>query len=176
MQALLRKLLGVSVLFTTLAVARVGGASSQRWSEEQALAWEQKIGWLVGCDFLPSTAINQLEMFQAASFDRATIDRELGWAQSLGMNSVRVYLQDLLWQQDGFLQRLDQFLEIADRHRIGVVFVLFDSCWDPFPKLGPQRVPKPHVHNSGWVQSPGAEVLLDAAKQPPLRDYVLGVI
>jgi hypothetical protein len=151
---------------------------SQRWSEEKAQGWQQKISWLAGCNFLPSTAINQLEMFQADTFDLATIDRELGWAQALGFNSMRVYLQDLLWQQDsqGFLKRLDQFLAVADKHGIGVVFVLFDSCWDPFPRLGKQRAPKPHVHNSGWVQSPGAEVLQDSSKQPALRDYVLGVV
>ena len=149
-----------------------------RWSEEKARAWQEKTGWLVGCDFLPSTAINQLEMFQADTFDRPTLDHELGLAQSLGFNSIRVYLQDQLWTQDsaGFLKRLDEFLGVADHHRIGVVFVLFDSCWDPFPKLGKQRAPKPHVHNSGWVQSPGAEILLDASKQRPLRDYVLGVV
>jgi hypothetical protein len=117
-------------------------------------------------------------MFQANTFDLPTIDRELGWAQSLGFNSIRVYLQDLLWQQDSaaFLNRLDRFLGVADKHGIGVVFVLFDSCWDPFPKLGLQRAPKPHVHNSGWVQSPGAAVLMDARRQPALKDYVKGVV
>ena len=149
-----------------------------RWSEQQAHAWYQKRGWLVGCNFLPSTAINQLEMWQADTFDLKTIDRELGWAESLGFNSIRVYLHDLLWKQDapGFLKRMEQFLEVADRHGIGVVFVLFDSCWDPYPKLGPQRAPRPGVHNSGWVQSPGAEVLKDPSRQPALRDYVVGVV
>jgi hypothetical protein len=89
-----------------------------------------------------------------------------------------VYLQDLLWQQDpkGLLKRLDEFLAIADKHGIGVIFVLFDSCWDPFPKLGKQRDPRPHVHNSGWVQSPGADELRDASKVPVLKDYVTGVV
>jgi hypothetical protein len=150
----------------------------QRWSEARAWEWQKKTGWLVGCNFLPSTAINQLEMFQKETFDLATIDRELGWAQSLGFNSLRVYLQDLLWQQDaaGFIQRLEQFLAVADKHGIGIVFVLFDSCWDPFPRLGQQRSPTPHLHNSGWVQSPGAEVLQDPARQARLKDYVLGVV
>ncbi len=162
-------------VFTTVWA---GAEASPRWSEDQARAWGQKIGWLAGCDFLPSTAINQLEMFQADTFDLTTIDRELGWAQSLGFNSIRVYLQDLLWKQDsqGFLKRLDQFLEVAHKHGIGAVFVLFDSCWDPFPRPGAQRPPRPHVHNSGWVQCPGAEVLLDPAKQPALKGYVLGVV
>ena len=163
-------------VFLTFAVAT--HAFAGRWSEEQANAWQQKTGWLVGCNFLPSTAINQLEMWQADSFDLETIDRELGWAESIGFNSVRVYLHDLLWKQDpqGFLKRIDQFLQVADEHNLGVMFVLFDSCWDPFPSLGQQRDPKPHVHNSGWVQSPGAEVLKDPSRQVALREYVLGVV
>ena len=71
-----------------------------RWSEERAATWQRERPWLVGCNFIPSTAINQLEMWQADTFDSATIDRELGWAQDLGFTSVRVFLHHLLWQQD----------------------------------------------------------------------------
>lgn len=165
-------------MLLTLGSLALAAPARERWSEDKAWAWSRQTGWQAGANFLPSTAINQLEMFQADTFDLATIDRELGWAQELGFNSLRVYLHDQLWQQDapGFLQRLDQFLGVADRHGIGVVLVLFDSCWDPFPKLGPQRAPRPHVHNSGWVQSPGAEVLRDPARQGHLKDYVVGVV
>src|SRR5690606_25674823 len=102
-------------------------------------------------NFIPSTAINQLEMWQESTFDTLTIDRELGWAASLGMNTARVYLHDLVYEQDsiGFLKRMDKFLEISNRHGIKPLFVFFDSCWDPFPELGKQRDPKPFVHNSG---------------------------
>lgn len=149
-----------------------------RWTRERAAAWAREHPWLVGCNYIPSTAINQLEMWQADTFDEATIDRELGWAESLGFNSVRVFLHDLLWQQDapGFLARMDRFLQIADRHRIGVVFVVFDAVWDPSPELGKQRAPKPGLHNSGWVQSPGARILGDPARHDVLRPYVVGVI
>ncbi|SKB58313.1 cellulase family glycosylhydrolase [Dyadobacter psychrophilus] len=148
------------------------------WTKEQAKEWYGKQGWLVGADFLPSTAINQLEMFQKADFDTATIDKELGWAEEIGMNTMRVYLHDLLFEEDsaGFVQRLDVFLDIAEKHKIKPLFVLFDSCWDPFPKLGKQRAPKPGVHNSGWVQSPGLEVLKDSTKYPRLERYVKGTI
>jgi hypothetical protein len=160
------------------AIPSAGGESPSRWAEEQAQHWAKERGWLVGCNFTPSTAINQLEMWQAETFDPATIDRELGWAESLGFNSVRVFLHHLLWQDDakGFLKRMEQFLAIAEKHHIGVMFVLFDSCWDPHPKLGKQRDPKPHVHNSGWMQSPGYDVLKDPAKQNVLKPYVLGVV
>jgi len=94
------------------------------------------------------------------------------------MNTMRVFLHNLLWEQDpkGFKQRMDQFLTIAARHHIRPVFVLFDSCWDPHPKLGPQRPPIPGVHNSGWVQAPGADVLADATQVPHLESYVKGVV
>ena len=158
------------------AAATVAGR--EIWTKEHAKEWYGKQGWVVGADFLPSTAINQLEMFQAESFDTATINRELGWAQNIGMNTMRVYLHDLLYEQDstGFFNRLDVFLGIADKHNIKPVLVLFDSCWDPFPKLGKQRAPKPGVHNSGWVQSPGFDALKDSTQYPRLARYVAGTV
>ena len=149
-----------------------------QWTPQQANVWSAATPWLVGCNFSPSTAINQLEMWQADTWDPATIDRELGWAEHLGFNSLRVFLHDLLWQQDqkGFLTRLDQFLGLAHQHHLGVMFVLLDSVWDPHPQLGFQRAPRPHVHNSGWVQSPGLAILGDPARHDELKPYVQGVI
>jgi hypothetical protein len=153
-------------------------AESKLWTAAQANRWYQKQPWLTGANYIPASAINELEMWQADTFDGQTIDRELGWAASLGMNTMRVFLHDLLWQQDasGFKQRVGQFLAIADKHKIKPIFVLFDSCWDPFPQLGRQRAPKPGVHNSGWMQSPGGKALQDPSQEPRLEAYVKGVV
>ncbi len=153
-------------------------SAAERWTEQQAHEWYNRQPWLVGANYIPANAINQLEMWQADSFDPATIDKELGWAQSIGMNTMRVYLHNLLWEQDakGFKQRIDAFLAIAAKHNIKPIFVLFDSCWDPEPKLGPQHPPIPGVHNSGWVQAPGRARLEDASGYPKLREYVQGVV
>src|SRR5919112_1377691 len=160
-----------------LLCCAVAAAQSQRWSEQKARDWYQRQPWLVGSNYNPASAINQLEMWQAESFDPKRIDLELGWAASLGMNTMRVYLHDLLWQDaEGFKRRLDQFLTIAARHRIKPIFVLFDSVWDPDPKLGKQRAPRPGVHNSGWVQSPSTKALQDPAEYPRLEAYVKGVV
>ncbi|ALI98600.1 cellulase family glycosylhydrolase [Rufibacter tibetensis] len=158
--------------------ASLGGKPREVWSKQQAHAWYDKQGFLIGPNFSPSTAINQLEMWQAETFDTATINRELGWAESIGMNTARVYLHDLLYQQDsvGFLKRIDIFLNIAQRHNIKPMLVIFDSVWDPHPALGKQREPRPHVHNSGWVQSPGSAALQDSTQYPRLERYVIGVI
>jgi hypothetical protein len=171
----------LGALFVSLAVCSASApqpAADIRWSPEKAKAWSRDQGWLVGANYAPASAINQLEMWQADTFDPGTIDRELGWAEGLGFNIVRVFLHDILWTQDseGFLKRMDQFLEIADRHGIGAMFVLFDGVWNPLPKPGPQPAPRPHVHNSGWVQSPGAEILSDPKKIEALKPYVVGVV
>ena len=149
-----------------------------RWSVQQANDWYAKQAWLVGANFIPSDAINELEMFQAETFNPALIDKELGMAEGIGMNTMRVFLQDQLWQQDskGFTKRLDTFLQIAAKHHIRPLFVLFDSCWETNPHLGPQHPPIPGVHNSGWVQSPGKERLMDRSVEPQLEAYVKGVV
>ncbi|MBV9929817.1 MAG: 1,4-beta-xylanase [Alphaproteobacteria bacterium] len=161
-----------------VAPATVVAAPAERWSAAQAQDWYAHQPWLTGANYIPADAINQLEMWQAASFDAAQIDRELGWAETFRMNTMRVFLHDLAWKQDpaGFKQRIDRFLAIAARHGIRPVFVLFDSCWDPDPKLGPQRPPIPGVHNSGWVQSPGRADLLDGANDAHFRAYVEDVV
>jgi hypothetical protein len=167
-------------LFSFFFLASFSSAQppTPRWTEAQAKAWYDKQPWLVGSNYIPATAINELEMWQADSFDPKRIDLELGWAQSLGLNTMRVFLHDLLWQQDakGFQSRINQFLAIADKHHIKILFVLFDSCWDPNPKLGKQHAPTPGVHNSGWVQSPGAAALQDPAQVARLEAYVKGII
>ena len=153
-------------------------ADTGRWSEAKAKAWYAKQPWLVGSNYIPATAINELEMWQADTFDPATIDKELGWAEGLGMTTMRVFLHDLPWQQDaaGYQARIGRFLEISSKHHIRPLFVLFDSCWDPLPKLGPQHAPTPGVHNSGWLQSPGAKALQEPSEYPRLRAFVIGVV
>src|SRR5258705_886006 len=147
------------------ALFALEASSGERWSPATANAWYERQPWLVGSNYYPATAINELEMWQAETFDAATIDKELGWAHDLGMNTMRVFLHNLLWEQDpkGFLNRMDAFLTIAARHQIKPLFVLFDSCWDPAPRVGPQHPPIPGVHNFGWVQAPGRARLEDLA-------------
>ncbi|MEK9210749.1 1,4-beta-xylanase [Sphingomonas sp. 2378] len=162
-----------------VAMLATGPAEARgRWTEAQAKAWHDRQPWLVGANYTPASAINQLEMWQVESWDPKRIDHELGLAQGIGMNTMRVFLHDQLWVQDpeGFKRRIDAFLTIAQRHGIRPLFVLFDSCWDPNPVLGPQHPPIPGVHNSGWVQGPGMAGLRDRANWPKYRAYVQGVI
>jgi hypothetical protein len=174
----LKSLFMTAALIARGLFASSGEAQSPRWPEQKADAWYAQQPWLVGSNYVPKSAINQLEMWQESTFNPDEIDQEFTWAESLGMNTMRVFLHDLLWQQDAaaFQKRIDRFLTIASRHHIRPMFVLFDSCWDPSPHLGLQHPPIPGIHNSGWVQSPGAEALADANQVPRLKAYVQGVI
>lgn len=129
---------------------------SGQWNLEEAEAWQQKQGFRTGCNFYPSSAINQIEMWQASSWDPETIERELDLAASIGMGVVRVYLHDLVWESDpgGLFERMDSFLGFAAKRGIQTMFVFFDDCWNGDGDLGPQPEPKPSVHNSGWLRSP----------------------
>lgn len=173
--ALLATALGLAALLA--APPSFARDQAARWTPAEAKAWYARQSWPLGSNYLPANAINELEMWQADTFDTAQIDKELGWAQQLGMTTMRVFLHDLLWQQDaaGFKQRIDRFLAIADKHHVKPIFVLFDSCWDPEPKLGPQHPPIPGVHNSGWVQSPGV-AMADPSQYPRFERYVKDIV
>jgi len=147
-----------------------------RWPSENVWDWYDQQTWLVGCNFLPSTAINQLEMFQPDDYDanRQTLVRELDWAADLGMNTLRVFLHDLLWStdRDGFFRRLDDFLELCAERGIQPMLVFFDACHRPEPRPGRQPAPTPGIHNPGWAQSPSVPTLMDESRWPALEDYV----
>jgi hypothetical protein len=172
------RIVGIASLILLFLQVPHPGAAQASWSKQKAFSWYKQQGWLAGCNYLPVSAINQLEMWQAESFDTATISKELSLAESIGFNTLRVFLHDKLWQQDpkGFLRRIDTFLRICAKHHIRPMLVFFDSCWDPFPALGKQHDPIPGLHNSGWVQSPGAVILMDSTKYGQLRQYVQGIV
>lgn len=166
-------------LFLTLAVCACAALfAREKWTETQANEWYAKQPYLAGANFTPRYAINQIEMFSAETFNPKMIDEELSWAQDLGFNTMRVFLHDLLWEHDreGFFQRLDTLLEIADSHGIRVMFVIFDSCWNPVAKMGKQPEPRKYLHNSAWLQSPTLERLLDKSQWEILERYVKDLV
>jgi hypothetical protein len=179
----------LSVFFTAAAIivipscnnspkTTVDTKSSEVWSVEKAQQWGNMQNWLRGCDFIPSTAVNQLEMWQDETFDAATIDRELRWAEEIGMNCMRVYLHHLAWEIDdqGFKDRMNKYLEIAEKHGIKTIFVFFDDCWNPTYQAGKQPDPKPGVHNSGWVRDPGDLLFTNPEIIATLGKYVKDIL
>jgi hypothetical protein len=151
---------------------------STRWPAAKANAWYQARPWMTGANFTPSTAINQLEMWQASTFDAPTIDKELGWAEGIGFNTMRVFLHSLAYKEDpaGFKKRVNDYLAIADKHHIGTILVFFDDCWNKDPTAGTQPAPKTGIHNSGWAQDPGDPASRDSATFVQLRPYVTDVL
>ncbi|MCB2407859.1 1,4-beta-xylanase [Hymenobacter lucidus] len=179
---LLWLLLAANGTFAQKSKVKLKGAGAVEaaavWPAAKAQAWYKAHPWISGANFAPSTAINQLEMWQAATFDPATIDRELGLAEGIGFNTMRVFLHSLAWQQDsqGFKKRVRDYLALSDKHHIQTIFVFFDDCWNKEPKAGLQPAPKPGIHNSGWVQDPGDPASRDSATFVQLKPYVQDVL
>ena len=128
-----------------------------------------------GVNYVPSNAVNTVQLWE--EFDVNTIDRELGYAEKIRLNSVRVFLQYVVYEAypSEFLERFEVFLELCERHGLSVMPVLFDDCWGEEPKLGPQPPPIPGVHNSRWVGSPGKS-RKNPKYYPKLREYVQKII
>ncbi len=150
-----------------------------RWSEQKAKEWYDAQEWPVGCNYIPATAINQIEMWGADSYDPETIEKELGWAEGLGFNTLRVYLSSVVWQNDpeGMKERMTDFLDICGKHSMKALFVFFDDCWNAESAYGKQPEPKPGVHNSGWVQDPSVSLRADTLSlYPALKSYVQDVL
>lgn len=168
----------VGAALVAMVVPAFAAAEEARWPAAKASHWYDVQPWLVGCNFLPSTAVNDVEMWQAESFDPKTIDRELGWAQDLGYNTVRVFINYVVWKVDaeGLKKRIERFLTIADRHHIRAMVILLDDCFKQDPKLGKQLEPEPGVHNSQWVASPGQRIVKDAAAWGDLESYVKDLV
>jgi hypothetical protein len=178
----MKKLLSnICILFAALMLQQASAQTpvvGKVWSLEKANEWYKQHPGLAGANYIPANAINQLEMWQAETFDPATIDKELGWAESIGFNTMRVFLHSIAWKQDpqGFKKRVDQFLGICAKHHIEPMFVFFDDCWNKLPKAGLQPAPKPGIHNSGWMQDPGQPASNDAGIYPELEKYVKDVM
>ena len=153
---------------------------TEQWSAAKANRWYAALDPIRGCNYLPRSAVNSTEMWQAESFDPETIAQELAWAQAAGFNSLRVFLQFIVWQADpaGFKQRIDKFLDIAAGYGITAMFIVFDDCAfaGKEPYLGRQDDPVPYVHNSGWTPSPGLKRVTDRAGWPKLKEYVLDIV
>jgi hypothetical protein len=184
-----RNLILLSALLLTSCGGRMGNNGSSEyagedflyqtmWTPQEANSWYAEQPWLIGTNFIPSTAISPVEMWQEMSYDPETIDRELGYANAIGMNTVRVFLHYLVWKEEGeqYLDRIDHFLGLAEKHDIGVMLVFFDDCWDPDPVYGVQKEPVPYMHNSGWVQCPGLEILTDTLQHDQLKPYVTEIM
>ncbi len=153
---------------------------TEQWTPEKANNWYDATDPIRGCNYLPRSAINSTEMWQAESFDPDTIAEELAWAAAAGFNAVRVFHQFLVWQSDpaGLKRRIDQFLDIAAGNGIKAMFILFDDCAfaGKEPYLGKQDEPIPDVHNSGWTPSPGLARVEDRSVWPQLKEYVLDIV
>jgi len=173
----------LSVFINNLSIKHASGqvqthVNSKQWSIEKANQWYSQQPWIIGSNYVPANAINPLEMWQADTFSPELIEKELAYSDQLGFNTMRIFLAYLPWKENpqAYYSRIDKFLEICARHKIRPMLVFFDDVWAPDPKPGKQPEPLKGIHNSGWVQCPGAEILGNPGRHKELKPFVQGIV
>ena len=169
------------IICTLACIASLNSCSAQpgeRWSEEKANAWYESMEWPVGCDYVPAYAGNQIQMWQSSTWDPEVIDRELGWAEQLGFNSLRIFLHDKVWkaEREAFFSHVDEFLKIADSHGMTCLVTLFTNGGSEQRYVGEEISPVPGIHNSIWAQTPGESVVNNPEKWNQVKEYEQDVL
>lgn len=158
---------------------RISVKKGERWSKEKANDWYVNQPWIIGCNYVTSTAMNQIEMWQDGTFDPETIDKELGYAEGIGYNTVRIFFHNLVWEADpeGFKKRFTEFLDLCERHKIkAMVTFLTNGGRGIDPEVDELPEFKPGAHNSAWLQSPGATVVNDPSQWGRIEKYIKDLI
>jgi hypothetical protein len=125
---------------------------------------------VAGVDYYPRNT--PWERFWA-KYDPAETERDLALAQSLGLNTVRTFVQ---FEQFGgahvppaMLDKLDDFLKRADAHGLKVLLTLFDFRTDYSPLLWPESDRQLEALLTRFRDSPA--VLAWDMKNEPNNDY-----
>ena len=122
------------------------------WTPDQAWAWFNAQKYIMGTEFTVSSAANQLEMWQAETFDAELIEKEISFGAKLGYTVFRIFLHDLVYFHDptGFKSRMNTVLNSLDKYGMKALFTIFDTeNAITNPTLGKQPRPRPALCNSG---------------------------
>jgi hypothetical protein len=134
-----------------------------------ACAYGEDYSSMRGANYVPSYAKNDIQTW--TEYDGEVIDRELGYAEKLKLNTVRVFCNVAVYEKDSarFLTNFEDFLQRCDKHHIRAMPVLFDSCFDP------QEVNVDDYRGKTWIPSPGFP-RLGEKDRPAMRTYIRDVV
>ena len=130
----------------------------------------------VGANYTPAGCVNAVQLWH--EFPAEVIQRELAAAKEhFGITSLRVYLHNIPFdaEKDRFLQRIEEFLALCDRHGIKPGFVFFDDCWNHEGITLRSRPPVKGRHNGRWAACP-QDVQRTEEKLPELKRYIQDVV
>ncbi len=125
--------------------------------------------WIRGANYVPSYARNDVAIWM--DYDPAVIDRELGYAARLKLNTVRVFLNQAVYELEPklFSERWENFLSLCEQHKIQAMPVLFDSCFDP------QTVDLKNYRDKNWIPGPGFS-RLGEKDRPAMETFIRDVV
>ena len=110
----------------------------------------------VGANYTPAYAVSAVHFWH--DFRPDVVEKELAAAKKYyGITTVRVYLHNIPYdaEKEKFLDRIEQFLVICDRHGIKPGFTFFDDChWHEGIFLEEPTEPIKGYHNGRWAACP----------------------
>ncbi len=108
---------------------------SYQWTKERIWEWYDARPWIRGCNYMPSDAISNIDMWQGLHFEERfeTAKAELRLAADTGFNAIRIFLSYIVWKEehDSFMERFERFLTLMDSFGIQAVVCLGDDCQVP---------------------------------------------
>ena len=82
------------------------------WTKEKAWEWYNAQPWIRGCNYMPASAANRVDQWQALGAEErfAEVERELALAEKIGFNTLRLIVEHQgfgVWlaDHDGFMSR-----------------------------------------------------------------------
>ena len=121
------------------------------WTKERAWEWYNAQPWIRGCNYMPASAANRVDQWQALGAEErfAEVERELALAEKVGFNTLRLIVEHQgfgVWlaDPDGFRARFERYLQILAKHKLRAIVVLGNDCSRPkelweLPKPGVQK-------------------------------------
>jgi hypothetical protein len=156
------------IIVIMLTIGAVLSAQTSAFADDAMDANVEDYSWIRGANYVPSYARNDVQKWM--DYDPKAIDRELGLAARLKLNSVRVFLQYAVYEHDPklFLERYENFLSLCNKHNLRAMVVVFDSCFGEFPDIENYR-------DKDWMANPGQN-MLGPDHWPELEKYVQDVV
>ncbi|MBQ9511518.1 MAG: cellulase family glycosylhydrolase [Clostridia bacterium] len=104
----------------------------RKWTESEAWAWQEKVGWLRGCNFIGSDCAGRVDMWQSYKNDEhmKTAERELALCRDTGFNTVRIIIEFDVWLQehDSFMRIFEKYIELCAKYDLMVMVVLANEA------------------------------------------------
>lgn len=134
----------------------------------------QVIQGLKGSVYYPSYALNAPQFWKW--YDHDIIERDMGYANLLGINAFRIWVSYEYWMEDPihFMAAFRDFLELADAHGIRIMVSLFEGCGQEYTYDSVHTWSRVYTGNEcGWaINSPNPAIFNNRSRWEEPKAFV----